>query len=460
MVHHHRLNPYVLGVALSSGSLCACIGDQVDLGESTNPSTPRGSLCATGTTLDGDVTAGSQEELNELAGCEVITGNFYISPFFAPDFTPLNSLEQVNGTLDIGRASVLDRLDVPEDESAAQFALLDSGWINSFEGFERLTSVGNLWLRGILAQSLAPLSNLSTLTDGGTLNIGPCLNLPDLQGLENLTGIVDVSLSCNSLVSLRGLNVPRRMRNFTLVAPALTDLGDFDAEELTSLQIYGTLLENLDELSELTTAGSIDIFENSQLVNADGLSALGAVDELTFASNGVLDHLSDFPVLFSLGGLRITSNYSLASLPSFPAMQVEFDSYEQNFSTPDDPDPWEHAGPDDIARFTPDVVDISGNASLEELTLPVGWIGARAMDITGNERLRSITFTTTRSADYIGIGDNPLLESVDLGDLTQASRLIVANNPLLPLERFDAVQSFDRRVTSGPAVPLPEEPAP
>jgi len=184
------------------------------------------------------------------------------------------------------------------------------------------------------------------------------------------------------------------------------------------------------------------------------------VEELTIAANGSLDHLSDFPALGHLGGLRVTSNAALTRLPTFPTMQLEFENYEQTFSTPDDPDAWANAGPSEIARFTPDVVDISGNGSLEEVTLPVGWLGARTIEITGNERLRSITLTTTRSADYLAIGSNPQLESIELGDLTRASRLVVADNPLLPLEGFDDVQSFDRLVTSGPAVPLPEEPAP
>src|SRR5690242_8110072 len=111
MVHHHRLNSYVLSVALSSINLCACIGDQIDLGESSNPGTPRGSRCATSTTVEGNVTAGNQEELNELAGCEAITGDLYIFPFFEPDFTPLASLQRVEGTLDVGRMSFLGNLD-------------------------------------------------------------------------------------------------------------------------------------------------------------------------------------------------------------------------------------------------------------------------------------------------------------------------------------------------------------
>lgn len=456
MVHRHRLSTLSLAFAFSS-SLCACIGDQVDLGESTNPSTPRGALCANSTTLDGDVTAGSQEELNELAGCEVITGNFYISPFLGPDFTPLGSLERVDGTLDIGRLSVLDRLDVPEDESAAQFALLDSGWIESFEGFEQLTSVGSLWLRGILAPSLAPLSNLRTLTNGGTLSIGPCLNLADLQGLENLTGIVDVSLSCDSLVSLRGLNVPRRMREFSVIAPQLTDLGDFHVEELTSLQLYGTQLTHLDALSQLTSASRIDIYDNGQLTNADGLDALQGVEELTISANGRLTELPEFAALGHLGGLRVTSNAALRNLPIIPTLMLQFDG-RGDYRTRDYPDPWANAAPEDIAYFTPDFVIISANPSLEDVTLPAGWIGSRLIEIAGNSRLRSITLNTTRSADYLGIDGNPVLESVDLGDLTQAARLVVADNPLLPLDGFDDVQSFDRVVTSGPAVP--EEPAP
>src|SRR6187401_528750 len=115
MVRHHRLDPFIITFALS-WSLCACVGEQVDLGESTNPSTPRGSLCATSTSFEGNVTAGNQQQLNELAGCEVITGDLFIFPFFDPDFTPLASLQRVGGTLDVGRLSFLDNLDPISDE--------------------------------------------------------------------------------------------------------------------------------------------------------------------------------------------------------------------------------------------------------------------------------------------------------------------------------------------------------
>jgi hypothetical protein len=458
MVQHHYLSTLGLAFAFSS-SLCACVGEQVDLGESTNPSTPVGSRCAAGTTLDGNVTAGTQEELNDLAGCEVITGDLFIFPFFDPDFTPLASLQRVGGTLDVGRYSFLDNLDpISDEEVSRQMALLDSGWINSFAGFESLTSVGNLWLRGILASSLAPLSNLRTLTDGGTLDIGPCLNLQSLEGLENLTGIVDVSLSCTSLTSLRGLNIPRRLRNFTIIAPELIDLGDFGVEELTSLQIYGTQLRDLAALGQLKTAVSIDIFGNDSLLDADGLAALELVDDLSISLNGSLDQLPDFPALGHLGALRITSNVRLKRLPSFPMMQLDFDTYEQNFTTPDNPDPWAIAAPEDIDRYTPEVVQISGNASIEDVTLPVGWIGARDIEISSNDRLKSVTFTSTRSADRLTITGNPQLESVALGDMRRALRLLIAANPRLPLEPFDDVQSFERLVTAGPVVP--DEPAP
>jgi len=459
MVHHRRLDILVITFAFSSGGLCACVGEQVDLGESTNPSTPSGSRCATSTTLEGSVSAGNQQELDDLAGCEVITGDLYIFPFEGADFTPLTALRRVHGTLDVGRLSFVDDLtQLTQEEVDRQFALRDAGWISSLAGFENLTAVGNLLLEGVSAPTLEPLRNLSALTDGGTLQIGPCVNLEDLTGLENVTGIVDLMLSCGSLVSLRGLSFPSRMRDVFLETPALSDLGDPAIEELRELRINGTQLENLDELSELTLADVLEIGQNPVLASMDGIGNLTRVDQLRVFFNDSLEQLPEFETLYELGGLELVANLALTRIPSFPGLRRLFDEQVQTYADQPDPDPWVNMAPTDLARFTPEYVHVYSSPLIEEITIPFGWIGARDVEIGALDGLRRLTFTSMRSAEFLSIAANPLLETVDLGDLRRVTDLVVADNAVLPLDLFDDLETFDRLVTPGPAIP--EEPAP
>jgi hypothetical protein len=458
MVHHHRLSTLVITVAFSSGDLCGCVGDQVDLGESTNPSTPSGSLCAASTTLSGRATAGNQQELNDLAGCEVITGDLFIYPFEDPDFTPLSALRRVQGTLEIGRLPFLDDNDFSQEIVDQTFALRDAGWISSLAGFENLSAVGNLILEGVSAPTLAPLRNLSALTDGGALQIGPCVNLEDLTGLENLTGIVDLPLSCGSLVSLRGLTFPRRMRDVFLETPALGDLGNFGVEELRTLRVSGTQLVNLDALSELTVADALEIGENPLLTSMDGLGNLQRAGSLMVFFNDSLDHLPEFETLYELGALDLVANLALTRIPSFPGLRRLFDEQVQTFADQPDPDPWPNMAPTDLARFTPEFLRIASSPLIEEVTIPYGWIGARDIEIGALDGLRRLTFTSMRSAEFLAISLNAVLESVDLGDMRRVTDLVVADNAVLPLDVFDDLETFERLVTSGPAVP--EEPAP
>jgi hypothetical protein len=75
------------------------------------------------------------------------------------------------------------------------------------------------------------------------------------------------------------------------------------------------------------------------------------------------------------------------------------------------------------------------------------------LEITDNDSLTSIDLANLHAADGLYIAGNASLTSVDLGLLETVDDLRVIDNPLLPLEPFDAVQTFRRIVQAGPLEP-------
>jgi hypothetical protein len=75
------------------------------------------------------------------------------------------------------------------------------------------------------------------------------------------------------------------------------------------------------------------------------------------------------------------------------------------------------------------------------------------LSISANERLASIDLASLHAADGLYISAKPALASVNLGLLETADDLRIIDNPLLPLEPFEAVQSYRRILQSGPLEP-------
>jgi hypothetical protein len=67
--------------------------------------------------------------------------------------------------------------------------------------------------------------------------------------------------------------------------------------------------------------------------------------------------------------------------------------------------------------------------------------------------LTDVDFGTVEAVDLLSIKANPALERVNIGELATVDLSSVQGNPLLPLEVFDAVQSFERRMSSAPVPP-------
>jgi hypothetical protein len=435
-------------LALCSG---ACSGETVDVGEVTRDLEAAPSRCTESTLVQGSVLIESQAQVDELEGCERIEGNLHVRPFDGADFRPLGALREVGGALELGRMTALDYLELPIEEQERfdeilepELALLDAGWLTSLEGFENLELAGSLALSGVGAPDLGPLSNLFALTNGGVLQIGPCTNLLSLEGLEQLRGVVDLSLNCNSLTTLAGPRFGARMGNVIIEGTNITDLGTFAPEVVNELRIQGTAIENLDALSGLAFATSVDLFDNPSLIDVEALDALFDVGYLRIGNSPLLERVPELTSLSELHTLSIVGNASLTNFPSLPGVGPLIPDTE-----------WGNLAAEDALRVRPDIIQVVGNPALETLVIPRGWLAVSYLEIAANDGLASIDLSSLHAAEQVAITANPALVSVNLGLLETADDLRIIDNPLLPLEPFDAVQTFRRIVQPGPLTPDP-----
>jgi hypothetical protein len=427
----------------------ACAGEEVDVGEISRDLASAESRCQLATLVQGSVLIENQQQLDQLTGCEVIEGNLHVRPFDGADFRPLAALREVGGALELGRMTALDMLELPleiqEDIDAIfarEQAIIDSGWLASLAGFENLERAGSLTLTGVSAPDLEAFSKLSALTNGAVLQIGPCSGLLALTGLERLRGVVNLSLTCESLESLAGPSFAARMMDVYITGSNLTDLGALDLESVNELRIEYTAIESLDALSGLTRANHIDVWGNSALTDVDAFDALAFGGYIRFGINPLLERLPEFTSLYELSSFIVTSNESLTNFPSFP-----------NVGPLNGASDLSELDPSDALRLRPDVIEVANNPAIEQIVIPAGWLAASYVTLGGNASLTSIDLSNLHAIDRLGIALNPLLESVTVGLLETADDLFVFENPLLPLDTFDSVQSYSRIVQSGPLEP-------
>ena len=207
----------------------------------------------------------------------------------------------------------------------------------NLSGLGNLTHLGNLFiLVNPLLTNLVGLNNLNSVEN--LLDIEFNNMLVDLQGLGNLNSVNTLSLyNNNALIDLNGLGNVNMINTLTIwESAAITSLNGLNLQtsHLENLNlIYDPMLENVDALLTLTSAGYIEIGGNNSLNNLDGFSNLqSVVERFTLAecpniSNvDALQNLTSVGV-FSLQVMNVTNLNGLINLHS--ADQLDFSACYQ-----------------------------------------------------------------------------------------------------------------------------------
>jgi hypothetical protein len=403
-------------------ALAACTSDEVSLGGGDSPGGGSGAcVLGVGGVVEGDVMASSQDEVDALAGCREITGSLAITAWPWFDLSPLRSLREVGGWLDI------------------------DGPLESLEGLEGLERVGELHLTGLDVTSLEPLRNLTEVSYDpfasswgfSTVYIGDCARLIDLTGLENLVVWDEFHLiRLPSLESFQGLVMNRENQRLTVsAAPNLRDITGLRVGPLLeSIRLVDTGIESFDSGSPLRLR-RLEFRNNAALVNVDGLQAIQSVEELVIRNNDRLEQLPELPYLgVDLAILSIRDNDSLRSIPQW------IDPDDGDFLPPEnlgEPGAGDYFFPPEFS-----MAEITGNAQLSELALPSTFRFGGNVRIHDNPNLKTIDLSFLDSADDVSIAYNPVLAELNIPVLETVDALHVVNNPSLPPSVFENVRSF------------------
>jgi hypothetical protein len=410
-------------VAALGVCMVACARDDVSLGDDIYEPVPPSVRCARDPLIDADVRVTNQAELDALAGCEEISGDLEIAVYPDTDLRPLASLRSVGGILGIGASSFNDLDQMP--------ALIEAGWLESFEGLHALERVGGLSLANFATSDLSAFSNLrhanaSNVRNGkrgGDLNIAFANNLVDLRGLEQVDGITSLSImKTPSLASLDGLLVGRQLDSVALTAaPSLRDIDALaHLEVCNQIVIEGTGLEHLYALSALKEVDeSLIIFNNPLLADASSIphAQLARFGTFVLESNPKLRGTLEVPWRLTFAVVQIGDNAELE--------QIDFGG--QRF-------PWCGG------------IFISGNAGLRSINGPIACDGLDGVTVTGNPSLESFDLEGVAMLDELHIRDNARLSNVPHASLERAYVVDVVNNPQLSVGSLATMPAFERTI--------------
>lgn len=441
------INPReLIGLALPATLALACSNGDVNLGGGlVAQDLETGSRCAESARLEGDVTVENQSQLEELAGCEAIGGDLIIQLFQGADLAPLASLRAVDGALFLGAPRPFESED-PEEQFAYQQER-QLGYLDSLHGLEALESVGSLQVMSVRIEDFTELTSLSRIDEG--------LGIYTAPNLERLTGLERPSLRNLSIISSPALET---LEGVTLAEPldvfqisdvlSLTNIDVFAGISVCNemVEISSTGLERLPELA-LVRTNYLSLDNNPALLDASGLASLSAVTELAIGANPLLREFPALPNLRYVEFLTIVSNGIETLALDFPALE-----------------PNEHFFGGRNVALSATMVDIGYNPNLTSITAPAIFPAVQYLNIGHNDVLTSVDFGTLERADLLSLVENPVLASVTPGALATVDRLELSNNPSLDPAAFDAVRTFDTVITEGEAAapdaanPEPESP--
>jgi hypothetical protein len=331
----------------------------------------------------------AQADVEALRGCSELRGELFVGPTSAVDLTPLSQLRRVCGSLTISNS----------------FGSFEAPAVQPLTGLDALEEVDALVLIHPGVTSLEPLRSLHTIQrpDPATDVLGLFVlqaDLDDLEGLENVTQIRSVRLDgTERLVSSRGLRLPAEIQRAEFRGANLADLVALEAVTTVSGWLsISSAVRDLSALTHLRHAGSLSLYGNARLENADALAGLESVGELSLGDNPRLATLPVFSALTSVTDLFIIESSFTGAL-AMPALV----SASQLF--------------------------VTGNTALSSISLPA-LTSVGSLAISRNLALATLDMPALNSASSVSVFANPQLSDTGLAYLEAlgATSVKIGNN--------------------------------
>lgn len=332
-------------------------------------------------------------ELEALAGCSRITGDLSISIADPSEsLSALGLLVEVDGTLALAGVS-------------------------SLAGLGLLEHVGNLTLEGTELTEVSSLRSLETIGStgtGGQLRIVGNPLLEEIRGLRSLLETTSLFVTDNP--NLRGIGQGSFGSNLTNINifgnSQLSHVEPFGVLNLSTLELSGDSLKDLDLIAGAVVVGRLIIFETPSLEDTSGLNNLIAVPELLRLQATGMENLNDLNSLQLAERIIITSENSLTNL-------------------------------DGISQLTS-----VGTLSLERLTAVVEMPEFAAIEVMENLSVSGNTslvvgpsFPRLRQLETLRYADNPRWGSLlGLNSLVTVEQMEIAHNDELTSLSLPALQ--------------------
>jgi IPT/TIG domain len=411
------------GLTCGNGQACNATGSCVELlcdAWAHGPGVVHGNV-----TIDNVDTAG---DLAQLSGKWCVDGSLVVLATQLSDLTALSGLAEVSGSLALGNPIL----------GCASYPCGGNGALTSLNGLQGLRRVGS-WLVIEDAPSdpgIASLAGLSGLKQLGNLQLSSHA-LANLQGLEGLESFGQLNiLNASALTSLSGLQNLRTATGLRLDdAPLLTDISALGA--ITALrdgfEAVSTGLASLHGLEGLTSAGFVQLAYNPNLTDLSALSQLRALGGLSLEGLNITS-LSAFSSVtglsdLSLYNLGVSTLAGLGGVGSLQSVLIEQNPQLLSLA--------ELGSPQVNGR-----VKIDDNPSLLDCG-SLAFTPAADVQITGNGALASLS-CLIGTTDLLSLwleNNEPIVSFAELGALTHASRLILAQRRVESLAGLDHLQS-------------------
>lgn len=233
------------------------------------------------TSIDGSlvITSTNLQNLNGLECLETVSSMSILHNGLLEDITGINGITTVTGDIYIH----------------------DNEHLTNLDGLDHLTSVGGDF-EIAMNPMLSDLNGLNSLSNvSGYFGIGANDVLTNFDGLESLTSVG--ALGFGELPALENID-------------GLSNLATIDGEDPEIAIAECEYLSNLDALSNMVAANAkIEIENNPNLVQIDGLHNITTAKYIKIENNDILQHLNGLLSLTSVtGSLMIYNNALLPTL--------------------------------------------------------------------------------------------------------------------------------------------------
>jgi hypothetical protein len=369
-----------------------------------------------GTAVEGDLRLSTPADLERAKGVVAITGSLVIDGS-AIEEALLPDLRVVAGTLSLGYGAAVSRITLPKVQSIGTIDLSSNAVLEELH-------LPALW--GVHRAKLRDLSNFSTLELPALTSVETSLELTTLPKMGNLSLPALYQVGVLWLDGIASTSVESDLQYADLVYVSLPALETLRLDLLASCRDFDLRKTGLTTFSlpRLRTARGVSVRGTGTLASVS-LPLLEEIGTLDLEDNAALEGVA-MPQLAAATYVSLSGNRKLASLAGLAALRT-------------------------CTSFR-----FEGKTALTDLhELALNTVGSL---VVAGTSLRRVDLRSLWTANAIRIGEwqeNPVLETIELPQLSSATTFAITDAPSLTALRAPDLDLVAERLTVSRAPALP-----